>query len=231
MSLDAVVLAAGSGTRLRPLTERYAKPLLPIDGRPVLALLLRELSSAGCSHVTVVTGYLAEQVERFVGDGSAFGLSLATARQTGPHGSADAVVAAHATPPYLVLGADTVFEPGEIGRFLHVFASSAAAGAVAIRRCAPDEQGRNGIAVRNGLVERMHATGGSFVGSPLWAVGAKISAMIETLPGAPPYELATVFQQAIDAGEQVAAVEVAPTRELTSPTDLLLENFPYLGSL
>ena len=39
-------MAAGEGTRLRPLTERWPKPVLPIDGRPVLATLLRELAAA-----------------------------------------------------------------------------------------------------------------------------------------------------------------------------------------
>jgi len=62
--IPAVVIAAGLGTRLRPLTERYAKSVLPVDGRPVLALLLHELATAGCTDVTIVTGHLAEQVER-----------------------------------------------------------------------------------------------------------------------------------------------------------------------
>jgi len=45
--IPAVVIAAGLGTRLRPLTERYAKPVLPVDGTPVIAHLLRELAAAG----------------------------------------------------------------------------------------------------------------------------------------------------------------------------------------
>ena len=53
-------MAAGLGTRLRPLTERYAKPVLPIDGRPVVAQLLRELAASGCRRVTVVVGHLGE---------------------------------------------------------------------------------------------------------------------------------------------------------------------------
>jgi len=231
VTIPAVVMAAGLGKRLRPLTERYAKPLLPVDGKPVLALLLRELAAAGCPQVTLVTGYLAEQVERFAGDGSAFGLSLATVRQAGPNGSADAVSVARATPPYLVLGADTVFAAGEVERFLRAFDSSGAAGAVAVRRCEPGDPGRNGVAVGDGLVERMQAPASPFAGAPLWAVGPAVAAIVETLPGQPPYELGTAFQQAIDAGERVAAVEIGPTRDLTAPTDLLLENFPYLSGL
>ena len=45
--IPAVVIAAGLGTRLRPLTERYAKPVLPVEGTPVIAHLLRELAAAG----------------------------------------------------------------------------------------------------------------------------------------------------------------------------------------
>ena len=82
--IPAVVIAAGLGTRLRPLTERYAKPVLPIDGTPVLAHLLRELAEACVPHTTIVTGHLAEQVERFVGDGGGFGLDVAYARQDSP---------------------------------------------------------------------------------------------------------------------------------------------------
>ena len=231
MSLPAVVIAAGVGSRLRPLTERYAKPLLPVDGKPVLALLLRELAAASCPHVTLVTGYLAEQVERFVGDGSAFGLSLSTVRQAGPNGSADAVATARAAPPYLVLGADTVFAPGEIGRFQRTFESLGSAGAVAVRRCEPGEPGRNGVSVRDGRVVKLQAPESPFAGAPLWAVGQTVAAVVESLPGKPPYELSTAFQQAIDAGEPVAAIEIGPTRDLTAPIDLLLENFPYLSSL
>ena len=57
--------------RLRPLTERWPKPVLPIDGRPVIATLLRELRRRAASGSTVVTGHLAEQVEALLGDGSA----------------------------------------------------------------------------------------------------------------------------------------------------------------
>ena len=83
--------AAGEGRRLRPITDRWPKPLLPIDGRPVLAVLLRELARTGLGRVTVVVGHLADQVMALAGDGSAFGLELRYARQPDVLGSADAV--------------------------------------------------------------------------------------------------------------------------------------------
>jgi hypothetical protein len=110
-------MAAGEGTRLRPLTATWAKPVLPIDGRPVIATLLRDLVAAGIERAVVVTGHLAEQVEALVGDGSAFGLLVEFVRQPGVLGSADAVrraVAAGLGPPFVATAADTLFAPGAI---------------------------------------------------------------------------------------------------------------------
>jgi CTP:molybdopterin cytidylyltransferase MocA len=221
--IPAVVIAAGLGTRLRPLTERYAKPVLPVDGTPVIAHLLRELAAAGAPHVTVVTGYRAEQVEQLIGDGGGFGVEVTYARQSTPDGSAHAVAAARATPPYLVVGADLVFTPGEIGRFATAYADSGASGAIAVR----PQPGT--VEVDEGVVGRV--LGDGVLGMPLWAVGPAVAPRIEALPGRRPFELSTAFQQAIDAGEQIAAIEVGPARGLTTPFDLVEHNFPYLRSL
>ena len=89
--MQAVVLAAGEGPRMRPLSERWPKPVLPIDGRPVIAFSPPRARGGRSGGVTVVTGYLAEQVEELLGDGAAFGVELRYARQSRPAGSADAV--------------------------------------------------------------------------------------------------------------------------------------------
>src|ERR671931_700163 len=100
--MHAIVMAAGEGTRLRPLTERWPKPVLPIDGKPVIGTLLRELATAGADLAVVVTGHLAEQVERLVEDGRGYGIDVRYARQPRGLGSADAVsrgLAAGGAPP------------------------------------------------------------------------------------------------------------------------------------
>lgn len=221
--IPAVVIAAGLGTRLRPLTERWAKPVLPVGGQPVLARLLRDLGEAGCERVTVVSGHLAEQVERIAGDGSSFGLELAHARQTSPDGSAHAVAAAGAAAPYLVVGADQVFAPGDLAAFAEAFERGGADGAVAVQ----DRPGT--VEAGGGVVTRV--LGGGRAAAPLWAVGPGVAPFVEALPGAPPHELARAFQDAIDAGGRVLAVEIGATLDLTTPADLLELNFPYLGSL
>ncbi len=175
--LNAVVMAAGEGTRMRPLTERWPKPVLPIDGRPVIATLLRELAAAGCTPVGVVTGHLAEQVEELVGDGSAFGLKIRTVRQPGVLGSGDAVqraLAAGIEPPCLVLAADTVFTAGDVGVFSDAFARSGAAGAMSGRRDPPAEfPHRAALKIVDGLVVKpIDDDPANRLGSaPLWALG------------------------------------------------------------
>src|SRR2546423_12051563 len=152
--MHAVVMAAGGGGRLRPLTEGWPKPVLPIDGRPVLATLLRELAAANVSRVYLVTGHLAEQVERLAGNGTAFGLDVQHVRQPGVLGSADAVrraVDAGAAAPFLVSAADTVYRRGDVGRFAEAYRASGAAGAIAVRRDPAPGPARPGIRVRGGV--------------------------------------------------------------------------------
>ena len=107
-------MAAGEGRRLRPITERWPKPILPIDGRPVVVTLVHELAAAGCGPIVVVTGHLAEQVEELL---EPLPYDVRFVRQPPGLGSADAVARAEATPPYVVTAADTVYAEGDLARF------------------------------------------------------------------------------------------------------------------
>jgi CTP:molybdopterin cytidylyltransferase MocA len=228
-------MAAGEGSRLRPLTERWPKPVLPIDGRPVIATLLRELASAGCDRVFVVTGHLAEQVEELVGDGSGFGLEVVFVRQPGVLGSADTVrraLAAGLEPPFLIAAADTVFTRGDLARFARAFAESGAAGAMSGRRDPPaDPPHRLAIKIVDGLVVApIDRDPANPLGSaPLWGFGPELIPFLDGLSG-PPFELGDAFAGGIAAGLAVAGIEIGKTRDLTYPVDLVQENFPYLGS-
>ena len=214
-------MAAGEGTRLRPITERWPKPILPIDGRAVIATLLRQLSEEGLEPVTVVTGYLAEQVEELLG-----GSDARFARQPEAHGSADAVrraLAGGATLPAIVSAADSVFCAGDLSRFAEGFVASGAVGAIAYWH----RSGPVSIRVEDGQVRRVvDPHPGELSPAPLWGLTDAIG--LDDLPG-PPFELAAAFQRAIDAGKTIAAIEIGRTRHLTTPADLIRENFPYLG--
>lgn len=231
-------MAAGEGRRLRPLTERWPKAVLPIDGRPVIAVLLRELAAAGVASVTVVTGHLGEQVEALVGDGSAFGLDVRWARQPEPLGSADAVrhaLAAGAQPPLLVSAADTVYRPGDLGAAASRWLATGADGGLGVRRMTPEELAvRSSVRVVDGRVVEVieqpapgEASSG-LAGAPLWFLGERLAGSLTELPG-PPFELSTAFQRAIDSGFEIVALELGPMRDLTRPEDVVARNFPYLS--
>jgi NDP-sugar pyrophosphorylase family protein len=217
-------MAAGLGTRLAPLTDCWPKPVLPIDGRPVVVTLVHELAAAGIERFVVVTGHLAEQVEALL---APLPYELRFVTQPQMLGSADAVARAEAEPPFVVTAADTRFAAGDLGRF--VLAARDGDGAVAIRR-QPGRADYTQTEVEDGRIVRVSAPGatGGWSAAPLWLLGSRVESFLRPLPGKPPYELADVLQLAIDAGVTVSAIQVGRTRDLTTPADLVRENFPYL---
>ena len=214
------------------MTERWPKPVLPIDGRPVLGTLLRELAAAGVERAVVVTGHLAEQVRALAGDGGSWGLTVTYADQPSPDGSADAVaraLAAGAEAPCLVVGADTVFAAGDLGRFVE---AANGGPAIAVRRSpAPAPPHRYGVAFHDGVVTTVldDDPANPFAAAPLWLLSGEI--VPHLCKDKPPYELGNAFQAAIEAGVAVSAIEIRKTRDLTDPLDLVEENFPYLNRI
>ncbi|GLW08810.1 glucose-1-phosphate thymidylyltransferase [Microtetraspora sp. NBRC 13810] len=89
--MKALVLAGGSGTRLRPITHTSAKQLVPVANKPVLFYGLEATAAAGVREVGIVVGDTHAEIEAAVGDGSAFGLRVTYLRQEAPLGLAHAV--------------------------------------------------------------------------------------------------------------------------------------------
>jgi len=92
--VKALVLAGGSGTRLRPITHTQAKQLVPVANKPVLFYGLESIAAAGIREVGIVVGDTHAEIEAAVGDGSRFGLQVTYLRQEAPLGLAHAVLIA-----------------------------------------------------------------------------------------------------------------------------------------
>ncbi len=86
--MKALILAAGRGERLRPLTDHMPKPLLPVHGRPLIESHLRALARAGVRDVVINTAWLEEQFPASLGDGSDFGVHLRYSMEGRDHGGA-----------------------------------------------------------------------------------------------------------------------------------------------
>jgi glucose-1-phosphate thymidylyltransferase len=92
--VKALVLAGGSGTRLRPITHTSAKQLVPVANKPVLFYGLEAIKDAGITDVGIVVGDTAREIQAAVGDGSSFGIRTTYIRQDAPLGLAHAVLVA-----------------------------------------------------------------------------------------------------------------------------------------
>ncbi len=73
---QAVILAGGTGTRLRPLTDTIPKPMIRFHGRPFLEYLIDQVRDQGCTRVLLLLGYLSEVVQRYFGDGRSLGVQI-----------------------------------------------------------------------------------------------------------------------------------------------------------
>ncbi len=72
-----MILAAGRGERMRPLTDRVPKPLVPVAGRPLIAWLLASLRGAGFNDIVINVSHLRDAIENALGDGASFGVRIA----------------------------------------------------------------------------------------------------------------------------------------------------------
>lgn len=79
--MKAVILAAGKGTRMKELTNELPKPMLRVQGRPILEHILEGLKSAGIREFFIITGWRAEAIEEYFGDGAKWGVKVQYGRQ------------------------------------------------------------------------------------------------------------------------------------------------------
>ncbi|MBM4123903.1 MAG: NDP-sugar synthase [Nitrospira sp.] len=122
--MKAMILAAGLGTRLRPLTNHRPKPLLPIAGRPLIVWNLLLLRRHGITEVIVNLHHLGPLIEEALGDGAALGLRLTYSYEPVILGTGGGIKQAEpffCGEPFLVLNSDTLLEIdlGAVMQFHH----------------------------------------------------------------------------------------------------------------
>ncbi len=115
----AMILAAGRGERMRPLTDRVPKALLEVGGRPLIVHSIERLVRAGISDVVVNVSHFAEQIEQRLGDGSHLGVRICYSREETPLETGGGI--AYAMPllggaPFIVVNSDvyTDFDFGQL---------------------------------------------------------------------------------------------------------------------
>jgi NDP-sugar pyrophosphorylase family protein len=107
--MQAVILAGGKGTRLRPYTTVLPKPLMPIGDMPVVEVIVRQLRNAGFDRLVLAVGYLPHLFRAFIGDGERFGGPIEFVLEESPLGTAGALgLISGLDSDFLLINGDTL---------------------------------------------------------------------------------------------------------------------------
>lgn len=85
--MKAVIVAGGRGTRLKPYTTVFPKPLMPIGNKPIIEMIVRQLRVQNFREIIIMTGYLGELIMAFLGDGSKYGVHITYSKEEHPLGT------------------------------------------------------------------------------------------------------------------------------------------------
>lgn len=108
--MKVVLMAGGRGTRISELFPDIPKPLIPIDGVPVLEREIISLRDQGYTDIILTIGYMAEKIQEYFGDGSKWGVKIEYFVEDKPLGNSGALFKLNLTEDFLLLNADAVFD-------------------------------------------------------------------------------------------------------------------------
>ena len=205
--MKAAVLAAGLGTRLRPLTDICPKPLWPVLNRPLLGVVLAQLEAAGCFQVAVNTHHLADQVQAFLGaEPWSFHLSVSQEPEIlGTGGGLRQLGEILREGPFLAVNGDilTDLDLAEIYRG-HCQGDVST---LVLHDCPP----YNNVWVSGDTVVSIGAPPPGGAGSPLAYTGVQVvdRQMLRYIPAQGPDDLVRAWREAIAAGERLACLTVS----------------------
>jgi NDP-sugar pyrophosphorylase family protein len=133
--MKAVILAGGKGTRLRPYTTVFPKPLMPIGDKPILEIIIRQLKAQGFEEVLILVGYLGELITAFFGDGKKFGVNIRYYKEEQPLGTVGglSLIRSEVDDVFLMINGDTLTTLN-FSDFLDYHKSNGATATIALNR-------------------------------------------------------------------------------------------------
>ncbi len=135
--MKAIILAAGKGTRMRELTNELPKPMLKVDGKPILEHILEGIVAAGIRDIFIVTGFRAEVVEGYFGDGSKWQARIAYGRQMVQDGTGKAPEAGRefiGRSPFLLTYGDILVKPETYQQMIRRYNEGYFSGVITVTR-------------------------------------------------------------------------------------------------
>lgn len=216
--MKGVILAAGKGTRMLPLTERRPKPLVPVLDRPMLEHIVTGARDAGIGEILLIVAYKGEMVREYFGDGSRFGVSIRYREQEGPAGTGAATLLAEefaADDPVFVCWGDIIVGPETYANVARVWREERPRAILSVNWVDDPWEGA-AVYVRDGLVERIEekpprgTAQTHYNNAGIFVFGPEIFGILRDLPHSPrgEIEMPDAVQRLMASGAGIRAVEV-----------------------
>ncbi len=224
--MKAVILAAGEGSRMRPLTYTRPKVMLPIANRPIIEHLIVEVREAGIKNIILIVGYHDEQVRSYFGNGSKWSVNISYINQRRQSGTADAIRMAQGMidSNFLMMNGDIIVNRKDLESLIK--SQNHKIGVIKV----DDPRGLGMVEVKEGQAIRIHekvdnpptnlANTGVYVFTP------DIFRAIALTPTSPrgEYEITTSLQILIDEGKSISCYQLDYWLDLAYPWQLLGAN-------
>lgn len=239
MMKKAVILAAGRGRRLIPLTDLIAKSLLPVNAKAMIEQVIESLECANFKEIVVVKGYLGDQIVSFIKDLDP-GPRIKFVDQEKPMGSADAIKRAlHLMEgDFLVTASDSLFTSQHIKKLWDYHIEEGCDATLSLKRILRDRIPSSSTVLTDGegnilkIIEkpRDEEILGDISSSPMYVFSPAVETYMETLNMSVrgEYEITSVIQEMIDDGLKVKGQVTRRWSHMTDVGDFLNLNFPYI---
>lgn len=242
--LMGVILAAGKGTRMRPFSEHWPKPILPVLGKPLMAHQIETMAGLGVRNIVVVIGHLGHEVVRALGDGSDYGVRISYVEQEETLGIAHAVsrLEPHVDRPFFLFLGDIYFATEDLADMTRRLASDRrVAGVLACKR-EPDlaaikrnfvvHTGPDGAVQR--VIEKPRHPRTDLKGCGIYLFEPAFFDAVRRTPRTAlrnEYEITDSIQIFLEDGYRVEAAEVVKAdMNVSYPADLLTLNLRLLAA-
>jgi len=231
--LKAVILAAGEGNRMRPLTYTRPKVMLPIANKPILEHLLIEVREAGIKEFVFIVGYHDEQVRDYFGNGRKWGVSIEYCIQRRQSGTADAlrVVEGVVDSNFLMINGDVLVKRRDIKSVAGSEKTTVSVIEVA------DTKGLGLVEAKRGRVVRIHEKvekpPSNLANAGLYLFTPEIFEAISRTPKSPrgEFEITDSLQMMIDGGQYISCKKIGYWLDLSYPWHLLPANESLLSGI
>ncbi|HEY5911753.1 MAG TPA: nucleotidyltransferase family protein [Verrucomicrobiae bacterium] len=229
--MKAVILAAGKGTRMRELTNELPKPMLRVQGKPILEHILAGIKAAGIREICLVTGFRAEVIEDYFGDGAKWGVRIGYGRQLVQDGTGKAADPAKpfiGGSSFLLTYGDILVRPETYQRMVERFHQGRFSGVITVTR--GEDVTKGGIDLFDeqfclrrvvekpsaGQLDQLRREGWLKPGDPIWYNAGiyifepavfEFTARLQKSPRGE-YELTDAISAMLEAGHKLAGLQI-----------------------